>query len=179
MRTFFKTDINVLVNAVRPLPEIARMTERRSFLPGVFRNLFHFIFLEGSLKSPHQILLDIFFLALKFRITLAKFHDLPCSKVDRALKFVNPCPEIVSFGKDFFRRLPVKIQTGFVERAVEVQVFLARRIKPPLFHCSHPELFAFLHRTQGNRHPVNQIAGCTGVANLFYKKTTQMSIGMS
>jgi hypothetical protein len=27
-----------------------------------------------------------------------------------------------------------------------------------------------MHRTQGNRYPVNQVAGCTGVANPIYQK---------
>jgi hypothetical protein len=178
IRAFLKTDINVLVNAFRPLPEVSRMTEGSSPLFGVLRNLFHFIFIKGSLQRAYQLLPDIFFFRFKFSIPLAKFHDLSCSKIDHAFKLVNPCPEIVSFCNDLFRRLPVKIQTGFIERTIDVREFLTRRIKPPFFHDSHPELFAFMHRTQGNRHPANQPAGCSGEACPFYQKTTPMSTGM-
>jgi len=59
-----------------------------------------------------------------------------------------------------FRECP---ETEDVERAIEVQVFLARKIKPPFFHDSYPELFALMHRTQGNRHPASQAAGCSGM----------------
>jgi hypothetical protein len=178
IRAFLKTDINILVNAFRPLPEVSRMAEWRSFLLRVFRNFLHFIFIERCLQCAHQLFLNIFFFRLKFRISFAKFYDLRGCKVHSSFKRVHPCPEIVSFDKDFFRRLPVKIQTGLVERAIEVQLFFTGRIKPPLFHDSRPELFAIMHRPQVNRHPANLVAGCYGVANLFYQKTTTMSIGM-
>jgi hypothetical protein len=118
MRTFFNTDINVLVNAVRPFPEVSGMTERRSSLLGVFRNFFHFIFLEGRLQRPRQILLNIFFFHLKFRILFTKFYDLLCSKIDRAFKFVNPCPEIIPFGEDSLGRFAAKEHAELLEGAV-------------------------------------------------------------
>ena len=79
MRALVKTDINVFIYAVRSLPEVSRMAERSSSLPGVFRRVLLFISLERSLK----------------RLAVGKSHG--------ELKLVNSLAEIAPLGKHTLR----------------------------------------------------------------------------
>ena len=167
IRTPVQENVNIFVNILGFFSEMSSMAKRGTSL---FLRLSAFLFLvfsERCLQSPRQLLLDAFLFILKLLNPFAKPDYLFGSKVNGTFKFVNPCPEIVSFGNDFFRRFSAEIQAGFVERAIEFQVFLARRIKPPLFHCSHPELLALRHRTPVDRYLTNRVSRSIWVVNLL------------
>ena len=109
IRTPVQENVNIFVNILGFFSEMSSMAKRGTSL---FLRLSAFLFLafsERRQQSPRQLLLDAFLFILKLLNPFAKPDYLFGSKVNGTFKFVNPCPEIVSFGNDFFRRFSAEI----------------------------------------------------------------------
>lgn len=175
-RAFVKTDVNVFVDMVGTLPEVSRMAERGSPLFRVFRNVLLLISLERGLKRLAEFLFKLPLVLPEIFVLSYELFHLFVGKVHGELKLVNSFTEVIFFGKDSFGGFAAKEHAELLEGTIRGMMFSLIRIEPPLLHRSHPELFSLMHRTQGNRHPANQVTGCAGVAVSFYQKTRSMSI---